>query len=86
MRNFILIVSFLITSLSYAQEVSSVQKSSIPDSTAYFVNGKLALASDLKLIPQDAIQSVNVIKRDTVVNQSRYKAQIFVILKSKDPK
>jgi len=83
MRIFLTSIFLFIASLSFCQELSTVQKSAVPDSTAYFVNGKFTSGDQLKLISQDSIKSVNVIKRDTVVNNQKYDAQIFVILKSR---
>lgn len=75
-------LSLLITICSFAsgQEFSVKQKSSVPDSAAYFIDGKLATTERLKLIPQDSIKSIKVIKRDTLVNEKKYYAQIFVTL------
>lgn len=69
-----------ICSFAHGQEFSVKQKSSVPDSAAYFIKGKLTSTERLKLIPQDSIKSVKVIKRDTVINDRKYYAQIFVTL------
>lgn len=66
------------------KDVSSTLNSSLPDLTAYIVNGSFIPAKNLMNISQDSIKSMNVIKKDTVINNQKYKAQIFIILKSKE--
>jgi hypothetical protein len=83
MSKLILIVFCFLSAASFAQEISSSAKSSVPDSTAYFINGKFTTTQAVKFIPQDSIKSIHVIKRDTLVNKQKYGAQIFVILKSR---
>ena len=67
--------------VSLAQTVSSSASSSLPDSTIYFVEGKVLSGEALKQIPYTKIASVDVVKKDTVVNGTLYRARIYVRLK-----
>ncbi|KAI9550172.1 hypothetical protein GHT06_003544 [Daphnia sinensis] len=69
-----------------AQEVKKTQESSVPENVAYIVDGKFMKDSDLSKITADQIESVNVIKRDTLIDNRRYDAQLFVRLKKIYPK
>jgi hypothetical protein len=68
--------------VSLAQTVSSSASSSLPDSTIYFVEGKVLSGEALKQIPYTKIASVDVVKKDTVVNGTLYRARIYVRLKN----
>lgn len=67
-----------------AQSVSSSASSSLPDSTIYFVEGKVLSGDALKQIPYSKIASVDVVKKDTVVNGTLYRARIYVRLKNEE--
>ena len=79
------ILLFLITAgFTHAQTVSSTSSSSLPDSTLYVVDGKVLSGDALKQIPYTKIASVDVVKKDTVVNGTLYRARIFVRLKNEE--
>ena len=79
------ILLFLITaSLTHAQTVSSTSSSSVSDSTLYVVDGKVLSGDALKQIPYVKISSVDVVKKDTVVNGMLYRARIYVRLKDEE--
>lgn len=59
-------------------EIKKMQPSSAPINTAYIVNGVFVEASTLKEIPKEAIKSLNVVKRDTIINSKKFDGQIFV--------
>jgi hypothetical protein len=72
------------SSICLAQSVSSSASSSLPDSTIYFVEGKVLSGDALKQIPYSKIASVDVVKKDTVVNGMLYRARIYVRLKNEE--
>ena len=72
------------SNVSMAQSVSSSASSSLPDSTIYFVEGKVLSGDALKQIPYAKIASVDVVKKDTVVNGMLYRARIYVRLKNEE--
>lgn len=59
-------------------EIKKTQPSAAPTNTAYIVNGVFVEASTLKDIPKEAIKSVNVVERDTIINSKKFDGQIFV--------
>lgn len=58
--------------------ISSKQKSKISTNTIYFVNNKIISNDSLKAIRKTSILSLNIIKRDTIVNEHKFDTQIFV--------
>ena len=80
----ILILLFATSGLSLAQTVSSSASSSVSDSTLYVVDGKILTGDALKQIPYPKIASVDVVKKDTVVNGMLYRARIYVRLKNEE--
>ncbi len=72
------------SNVSMAQTVSSSASSSLPDSTIYFVEGKVLSGEALMQIPYTKIASVDVVKKDTVVNGTLYRARIYVRLKNEE--
>ena len=79
------ILLFLITAgLTQAQTVSSTSSSSVSDSTLYVVDGKILAGEALKQIPYTKIASVDVVKKDTLVNGTLYRARIYVRLKNEE--
>jgi hypothetical protein len=80
----LIIILFAAANVSMAQSVSSSASSSLPDSTIYFVDGKVLSGEALKQIPYSKIASVDVVKKDTVVNGMLYSARIFVRLKNEE--
>ncbi|MFM1753385.1 MAG: hypothetical protein RLZZ236_324 [Bacteroidota bacterium] len=81
-----LIFSFaIISSLSsYSQSTSTEnKKESIPEDVAVFIDAQLANSEVLKSIQPNDIESMNIVKKDTVVNSRKYKGQIFIKMKKK---
>jgi len=78
------IILLAASNLSLAQTVSSSASSSLPDSTIYFVEGKVLSGEALKQIPYTKLASVDVVKKDTVVNGTLYRARIYVRLKNEE--
>lgn len=62
------------------KSVEKTQKSSVSGRVVYFVNDKVINNKRLELIPRDSIQSINIIKRDTIVHGEVFNTQIFVAL------
>lgn len=81
---FCIILFLAAANVSMAQSVSSSASSSLPDSTIYFVEGKVLSGDALKQIPYAKIASVDVVKKDTVVNGTLYRARIYVRLKNEE--
>lgn len=76
------ILFFLLTPASlFAQGLSSSATSTLPDSTLYVVDGKAMWGSALKAIPFSKIASVEVVKKDTLVNGYLYRERVYVRLK-----
>lgn len=76
---------FLLTSASsFAQGLSSSASSTLPDSTLYVVDGKAMWGSALKAIPHTKIASVEVVKKDTLVNGYLYRERVYVRLKNEE--
>jgi hypothetical protein len=75
----------IISSLScYSQNTTSEKKKdSIPEDVAVFIDTQLSNSETLKSLNPNDIESINVVKRDTVVNSRKYKGQIFIKMKKK---
>jgi hypothetical protein len=86
MKYILLIITFFIVGSVKAQEVKKSQNSSVSGTIAYIVDGKYMKDSELPKITSDQIESVNVVKRDTVIDNRRFDAQIIVKLKKIYPK
>ena len=80
----LLILLFATASIGFAQAASSSASSSVSDSTLYVVDGKVLAGLALQQIPLEKIASVNVVKKDTLVNGVRYKDRIYVLLKKEE--
>jgi hypothetical protein len=50
----------------------------------YVVDGKVLAGIALQQIPLEKIASVNVVKKDTLVNGVRYRDRIYVLLKKEE--
>jgi hypothetical protein len=81
-KNLLLVITFFIGIVSYSQEINSKTKSSLGEDIAYFIKNKLVPKEYLVTIKPDEIASLNVIKRDTIIDKRRYSGQIFVVLKA----
>lgn len=75
-------VFLLVGLFGYSQELKVKSQSSIGDNVIYFIKNKQVFKKELLAIKPDEIESVNVVKRDTLVNNISYTSQIFVVLKS----
>ena len=82
MKKLVLVITLFVVTLTYSQEIKSKTKSAVGDNTAYFIKTKLVPKEQLVVIKPDEIESVNVIKRDTLIDKKKYTSQIFVVLKS----
>lgn len=82
MKKILLVITFFVGTLSYSQEIKSNTKSVLGDTPAYFIKNKLVPKEELVVIKPDEIESVNVVKRDTIIDKKKYTGQIFVVLKS----
>ncbi len=76
-----LFLLFAASSACFAQIVSSSASSSVSDSTIYFVDGKILTGEALKKIPYDKIATVDVVKKDTLINGKLFRDRIYVRLK-----
>jgi hypothetical protein len=74
----------LTTAASFAQGLSSTASSTLPDSTLYVVDGKAMWGSALKAIPFSKIASLEVVKKDTLVNGYLYRERVYVRLKKEE--
>lgn len=68
------------TVISYGQEVKTTTTSVVKGESAFFIKGKFVPKVALEKIKREQIKSVNVIQRDTIINEKKYAAQIFVVL------
>lgn len=85
MKIFFFFFFLLVTSISgFAQTLSSTSNSTVSDSTLYVVDGKVLGGEALRQIPYIKIASVEVVKKDTVVNGILYRDRIYVRLKKED--
>ena len=78
-----IIVLILFTgTIVYSQEIKTNAQPTILGDVAYFIKNKLVSKEELVVIKPNEIESVNVVKRDTLVDNKKYTAQIFVVLKT----
>lgn len=82
MKKIFLLFTFISATFSYSQEIKSKSTSSVGEDNAYFIKNKLVSKEELVKIKPDEIESVNVFKRDTIIDKRRYSGQIFVVLKA----
>ncbi|MFM1753136.1 MAG: hypothetical protein RLZZ236_75 [Bacteroidota bacterium] len=81
-KKLFVVIILILGTRSYSQETKSKTKSALGDNIAYFIKNKLVPKEELVAIKPDEIESVNVVKRDTIVDKKKYTSQIFVVLKS----
>ncbi len=81
-KKLLLVISLFFGIMSYSQEIKTNTKSTLGDNIAYFIKNKLVPKEELVTIKPDEIVSVNVVKRDTLLDKKKYSSQIFVVLKS----
>ena len=65
------------------QSTTDKKKDSLPEDVAVFIDAQLTNSEVLKSIQPNDIESMNVIKKDTVVNSRKYRGQIFIKMKKK---
>lgn len=82
MKKLLVVIILILGTKSYSQEIKTKTKSALGDDIAYFIKNKLVPKEELVVIKPDEIESVNVVKRDTIVDKKKYTSQIFVVLKS----
>lgn len=82
MKKLLVVIVLILGTKSYSQEIKNKTKSALGDNIAYFIKNKLVPKEELVAIKPDEIASVNVVKRDTIVDKKKYTSQIFVVLKS----
>lgn len=82
MKLLFLPVFLLVGLFGYSQELKVKTQSSIGNNVIYFIKNKQVFKEELLAIKPEEIESVNVIKRDTLVNNIKYTSQIFVVLKT----
>lgn len=61
--------------------IDKSQDSTIPDNSIYFVNNEIIPLSELKAIDKEVIESINIKKKDTIIDKIKYSTQIFVTTK-----
>lgn len=82
MKKLLVVIILILGTKSYSQEIKTKTKSALGDDIAYFIKNKLVPKEELVVIKPNEIESVNVVKRDTIVDKKKYTSQIFVVLKS----
>ncbi len=84
MRKIILSILVVFSVSSYGQ-TNSTEKSKelIPEDIAVFVDSNLTKSEVLKSLQPNDIESMNVVKRDTIIDSKKYKGQIFIKMKKK---
>jgi hypothetical protein len=76
------ILSLFTGTMIYSQNITTKAQPAILGDIAYFIKNKLVSKEELVVIKPDEIESVNVVKRDTIIEKRRYSGQIFVVLKT----
>lgn len=84
MRKIILSILVVFSVSSYGQtNTAEKTKETLPDDIAVFVDSNLTKSEVLKSLQPNDIDSMNVIKRDTIIDSKKYKGQIFIKMKKK---
>lgn len=84
MKKLIFSLTIISSLSSYSQSTSAEKKKeSIPEDVAVFIDAQLTNSEVLKSIQPNDIESMNIVKKDTVVNSRKYKGQIFIKMKKK---
>ena len=84
MKKLILSIAIVFSVSTYSQ-TNTVEKTkeTIPQDVAVFVDTQLTNSEVLKSLQPNDIESMNVIKRDTIIDSKKYKGQIFIKMKKK---
>ena len=83
MKKLIFSIAIISSLSSYSQSTIEKKKESIPEDVAVFIDAQLSNSEVLKSIQPNDIESMNIVKKDTVVNSRKYKGQIFIKMKKK---
>jgi hypothetical protein len=83
MKKLIFSIAIISSLSSYSQSTTDKKKESLPEDVAVFIDAQLTNSEVLKSIQPNDIESMNVIKKDTVVNSRKYRGQIFIKMKKK---
>ena len=84
MRKLILSIAVVFSLSSYGQtNPAEKTKEILPEDIAVFIDSNLAKSEVVKSLNPNYIESMNVIKRDTIIDSKKYKGQIFIKLKKK---
>ncbi|BDB55550.1 hypothetical protein GENT5_18550 [Flavobacterium ammoniigenes] len=83
MKKLIFSIAIISSLSSYSQSTTDKKKDSLPEDVAVFIDAQLTNSEVLKSIQPNDIESMNVIKKDTVVNSRKYRGQIFIKMKKK---
>jgi hypothetical protein len=83
MKKLIFSIAIISSLSSYSQSTTDKKKESIPEDVAVFIDAQLSNSEVLKSIQPNDIESMNIVKKDTVVNSRKYKGQIFIKMKKK---
>jgi hypothetical protein len=84
MKKLILSIAVVFSVSTYSQ-TNTVEKTkeTIPQDVAVFVDTQLTNSEVLKSLQPNDIESMNVVKRDTIIDSKKYKGQIFIKMKKK---
>jgi hypothetical protein len=83
MKKIIFSIAIISSLSSYSQSTPDKKKESLPEDVAVFIDAQLSNSEVLKSIQPNDIESMNIVKKDTVVNSRKYKGQIFIKMKKK---
>jgi hypothetical protein len=83
MKKLIFSIAIIYSLSSYSQSTTDKKKESLPEDVAVFIDAQLSNSEVLKSIQPNDIESMNIVKKDTVVNSRKYKGQIFIKMKKK---
>jgi len=76
-----IILSLFAGTMVYSQNIKTKTQPEISGAIAYFIENRLMAKEQLLIIKPEEIESVNSIRRDTIVRGEKYVGQIFVVLK-----
>jgi hypothetical protein len=83
MKKLIFSIAIISSLSSYSQSTTDKKKDSLPEDVAVFIDSHLSNSEVLQSLNPNGIESMNVIKRDTVLDSKKYKGQIFIKMKKK---
>jgi hypothetical protein len=84
MRKVILSIAIVFSLSSYGQtNTAEKTKETLPEDIAVFIDSNFVKSEVVKSLQPNDIESMNVVKRDTLIDSKKYKGQIFIKLKKK---